>query len=259
MLPDSELAATTGAAPGPELQRAVMSAGQYVQHQYEGTVDPDRLMRAADIVLANGVKHLDAHRAVVTSSGKLYKTENGACPCSDSTHRSVICKHVLATAISRQVNILMAPEPEDVGDAKDSILNSFMPLGSWREREPAIVHSIKWRDNDGHEHLHIVRGDDLDEVLLHLRTVKAVIAAARARETRDDVDDLPEPPVPTKPAMGETPSCRRVRRKQGAGHPGSLEQDAPNSVDAQGRQSYRVHFPKQADSPFAQLGSWVEK
>ena len=55
------------------------------------------------------------------------------------------------------------------------------PRPSWRDHEPAIVHSIKWKDSDGHEHLHIVRGDDLDEVLLHLKKVKAVIAAARAR------------------------------------------------------------------------------
>jgi hypothetical protein len=71
-----------------------------------------------------------------------------------------------------------------------------MPPPSWRDREPAIVHSIKWRDNDHHEHLHIVRGDDLDEVLLHLRTVKAVIAAARARAGTGDsasgVEELPQ-------------------------------------------------------------------
>jgi hypothetical protein len=42
MLPDSELVSTIGAVPGPELQRAVMSAGQYVQHPYEGTVPPQR-------------------------------------------------------------------------------------------------------------------------------------------------------------------------------------------------------------------------
>jgi hypothetical protein len=43
---------------------------------------------------------------------------------------------------------------------------------SWRDREPAIVYSIKWVDADKHEHLHIGRGDTLDEVLLHLHTVK---------------------------------------------------------------------------------------
>jgi hypothetical protein len=65
-----------------------------------------------------------------------------------------------------------------------------LPRPSWRDREPAIVHSIKWKDSDGHEHLHIVRGDDLDEVLLHLRTVKAVIAAARARDMQPVGEEL---------------------------------------------------------------------
>jgi hypothetical protein len=80
-----------------------------------------------------------------------------------------------------------------------------MPRPSWRGHAPTIVHSIKWRDNDGHEHLHVVRGDDLDEVLLHLRTVKAVIAAARAREgsmdalaTGDTVPMCPDHHVPMR-------------------------------------------------------------
>jgi len=66
-----------------------------------------------------------------------------------------------------------------------------MPRPSWRDREPAIVHSVKWRDSDHHEHLHIVRGDDLDEVLGHLKKVKAVIAAARARDAQPVGEELP--------------------------------------------------------------------
>ena len=80
-----------------------------------------------------------------------------------------------------------------------------MPRPSWRDREPAIVHSVKWRDSDHHEHLHIVRGDDLDEVLLHLRTVKAVIATARAHEgtvdapaTGDAIPACPDHHVPMR-------------------------------------------------------------
>ena len=76
-----------------------------------------------------------------------------------------------------------------------------MPRPSWRDREPAIVHSVKWRDSDHHEHLHIVRGDDLDEVLLHLKKVKAVIAAARARDGAGD----------SVPTSEELPQCRQVR------------------------------------------------
>jgi hypothetical protein len=45
-----------------------------------------------------------------------------------------------------------------------------------------------------------VRGDDLDEVLLHLRKVKAVIAAVRSRNGAGD-------PVPV---AEELPPCRQV-------------------------------------------------
>jgi hypothetical protein len=85
-----------------------------------------------------------------------------------------------------------------------------MPRPSWRGHAPAIVHSLKWKDSDGHEHLHIVRGDDLDEVLLHLRTVKAVIAAARARDAQ--------------PVGEELPQCRKAPSAQ---HRGADEPDAP--------------------------------
>jgi len=92
-----------------------------------------------------------------------------------------------------------------------------LPRPSWRDREPAIVHSIKWRDSDHHEHLHIVRGDDLDEVLLHLKKVKAVIAAARARaETGDSI-----------PASEELPQCRQV---PSARHRSADEPDAPRAT-----------------------------
>jgi hypothetical protein len=46
------------------------------------------------------------------------------------------------------------------------------------------VHSLKWCDHDGIEHLHVVRSDDLDDVLRQVRTVKAFIAAAKARDEK---------------------------------------------------------------------------
>jgi hypothetical protein len=55
------------------------------------------------------------------------------------------------------------------------------PRPSWRDREPAVVHSVRWRDSDHHEHLHIVRGDTLNEVLVHLKKVKAVIGPVRTK------------------------------------------------------------------------------
>ena len=103
----------------------------------------------------------------------------------------------------------MLPDVEPVTTPAAEAL-AAMPRPSWRDREPVIVHSVKWRDNDGHEHLHVVRGDDLDEVLLHLRTVKAVIAAARARDAQ--------------PVDEELPQCREVPSAQ---HRGADEPDAP--------------------------------
>jgi hypothetical protein len=47
------------------------------------------------------------------------------------------------------------------------------------------VHSLKWHDHDGIEHLHVVRSDDLDDVLRQVRTVKAFISASKAR-ARDE-------------------------------------------------------------------------
>ena len=88
-----------------------------------------------------------------------------------------------------------------------------MPQPSWRGHAPAIVHSLKWKDSDGHEHLHIARGDDLDELLLHLRKVKAAIAAARARAGAGD----------SAPGVEELPQCRTVPSAQ---HRGADDPDA---------------------------------
>ena len=49
------------------------------------------------------------------------------------------------------------------------------------------MRSVKWRDSNNHKHLYVVRGDDLDEVLLHLKNVKVMTSAARAREGAEDV------------------------------------------------------------------------
>jgi hypothetical protein len=51
----------------------------------------------------------------------------------------------------------------------------------WRDHEPAIVHSLKWKDADGIEHLHVVRADDLDEALRHIMKVKLCIKAAQLK------------------------------------------------------------------------------
>jgi hypothetical protein len=52
----------------------------------------------------------------------------------------------------------------------------------WRDQNPIYTHSLKWRDSDGTQHLHVIRSDDLDEVLRQVKAIKTVIAAARAHE-----------------------------------------------------------------------------
>jgi hypothetical protein len=115
--------------------------------------------------------------------------------------RNADLRHAQSIARQRQAAKIAAPDvstenlidllPHDESAWLPDAAPVDMPRPSWRDREPAIVHSIKWVA-DKHEHLHIVRGDDLDEVLLHLRTVKAVIAAARAREGAGDPASVAE-------------------------------------------------------------------
>ena len=60
------------------------------------------------------------------------------------------------------------------------------------------MHSLKWFDTDGVEHLHVVRSDDLDEVLREIGMVKAFIKAARARDEKPASvpTEAPEPQAP---------------------------------------------------------------
>ena len=55
-----------------------------------------------------------------------------------------------------------------------------------------LIFPLKWHDHDGIEHLHVVRSDDLDEVLREIGMVKAFIKAARARDGKP-VATEPEP------------------------------------------------------------------
>jgi len=58
---------------------------------------------------------------------------------------------------------------------------------------------MKWVDSDGIEHLHILRSDDLDDVLKQMRTVKMCIQAAKEkaleqRKARPASEPGPEDP-----------------------------------------------------------------
>jgi hypothetical protein len=81
-----------------------------------------------------------------------------------------------------------AMRPESDGAAYPACPSDYKPAPApkpsrpgWRNAEPRYVHSLKWFDTDGIEHLHVIRSDDLDDVLRQVRTVKAFIAASKAR------------------------------------------------------------------------------
>jgi hypothetical protein len=84
-----------------------------------------------------------------------------------------------------------ADEPT-IGDT-DTAPAPKAELPGWRSAEPRFVHSLKWFDQDGIEHLHVVRSDDLDDVLRQVRTVKAFIAASKARARDEKPAPSPEP------------------------------------------------------------------
>ena len=56
----------------------------------------------------------------------------------------------------------------------------------WSTREPKFVHSVKWIDSDGLEHLHVVRSDDLDEALREIRALKQYITTSRAKAQEEE-------------------------------------------------------------------------
>jgi hypothetical protein len=68
----------------------------------------------------------------------------------------------------------------------------------WRDQNPLYTHSLKWHDGDGIEHLHVIRSDDLDELLRQVKTIKVVIAAAKVRDSKAD-NPAPAPTTDNRP------------------------------------------------------------
>jgi hypothetical protein len=79
----------------------------------------------------------------------------------------------------RQSKDACAKDDDDTDDAtpiepegSNPLSDCTPPRPTWRDHEPAVVHSLKWHDSDGIEHLYVVRADDLDEALRHVLKVK---------------------------------------------------------------------------------------
>lgn len=80
----------------------------------------------------------------------------------------------------------------DVGPAERTAFSAWKaapPQPSWRDREPRHVHSVKWVDSEGLEHLHVVRADDIDTVLKDV----AVVSDAQGQVLQTDVSVGPNP------------------------------------------------------------------
>jgi hypothetical protein len=60
----------------------------------------------------------------------------------------------------------------------------------WRARAPRHVHSLKWVDHDGIEHLHVLCADDLDDVLTEMATLKLCIQHARSRAEKERAQEV---------------------------------------------------------------------
>jgi hypothetical protein len=87
---------------------------------------------------------------------------------------------------------------------------------SWRDHEPAIVHSLKWRDADGLEHLHVIRADTIDEALVHIKKLKLCIAAAKTKAQAQAVDTKePGSVSPRRYAIHDAEMTRRTSKKTG--------------------------------------------
>ena len=74
----------------------------------------------------------------------------------------------------------------DVGPAERTAFTAWKAeqQPSWRDWEPRHVHSVKWVDSEGLEHLHVVRGDDIDQILKDVAVVKLCIEHARTRAAK---------------------------------------------------------------------------
>jgi len=90
----------------PSLQQAVVQAAEQVAAQPATPVDPARLTKAMDLVLANAVSLLPDGTARVKSGSHTYHLAPD-CTCEDAQRRGTGCKHKLAVEIHRRALALL--------------------------------------------------------------------------------------------------------------------------------------------------------
>jgi len=99
----------------------------------------------------------------------------------------------------------------DVGPAEHTAFTAWKAKQqpSWRDREPRHVHSVKWVDSEGCEHLHIVRADDIDTVLKDVAVVKLCIAAAKQRAAKKRQQAAQEAPQASEQPSAAEPDPQK--------------------------------------------------
>jgi hypothetical protein len=85
--------------------------------------------------------------------------------------------------------LLSIVSPEELtainGQSEPAPVAAAQPeLPGWRDQLAPLTDMFEWTDSDGHAHHLTIRADDLDELLIQLRTVKAYIRAAKARDEK---------------------------------------------------------------------------
>jgi hypothetical protein len=103
--------ALDGKFPPTYRQRFQQAAVRATEQLSDGrALDPARLAKALDLVLAHAVTLQPDGTATVKSGSHSYQI-NGECTCEDARHRTKQCKHMLAVLIHRRATALLEGTP----------------------------------------------------------------------------------------------------------------------------------------------------
>jgi hypothetical protein len=108
----------------------------------------------------------------------------------------------VTAACGTEAEALLSPAGDDDEPIPYDITPEPQHMPSWRSREPKYVHSLKWRDAEGCEHLHVIRTDDMDELVREVTAIKALIATAKAKAEASAVSEPEASPVADEPRPG---------------------------------------------------------
>lgn len=207
---------------GSRMHRAVVKAAEALQARPFMPELGDRILKAMDLMLTGKVTYQGRNVYQVQSGSHTYQVDTEAgCPCKFSEHQSTWCKHAVAVELHQQAHTLLAsgngrmpePEPAEALEAAEAQAPDRPPAPQpqaapdWRAVQAPIIHTVKIQV-DGIEHVTVIRGDTLAEVLEQVKAVTTQLKQARAhyREAAAQAAQVAEaaPQARTAPAY---PSC----------------------------------------------------